>query len=86
MADELEKLGSATNTATASLRGKETPVLIPVVLRKIAQPRGGVDVLDYQNYLEVWNHARSLKNHKRNPIMMHDEKTLEFYLAAVSPA
>src|ERR1700730_667501 len=61
---------------------KQGRVLIPVVLRKIAQLRGGVDVLDYQNYLEVWNHARLLKNHKRNPITMHDEKTLEICLAA----
>jgi len=65
---------------------KQGRVLIPVVLRKIAQLRGGVDVLDYQNYLEVWNHARLLKNHKRNPITMHDEKTLEICLAAASPA
>src|ERR1700730_18684254 len=63
---------------------KQGRVLIPVVLRKIAQIRGAVDVLDYPNYLEVWNHARLLNSHKRNPITADDAKILEFCLAEIS--
>jgi MraZ protein len=55
---------------------KQGRVLIPIVLRSSAQMKGAVDVLDYLNYLEVWNHARFLKNLKSNPITTHDEKTL----------
>jgi MraZ protein len=51
-------------------------VLIPIVLRETAQMRGAVDVLDYVNYLEVWNHARLMKNLKSTPITAQDEKTL----------
>jgi MraZ protein len=67
------------------LMDKQGRVLIPVVLRKIAEIRGEVDVLDYPNYLEVWNHARLLNSHKRSPITKDDAKTLEFYLAEISP-
>lgn len=35
-------------------------LLIPIVLRGSAQMKGVVDVLQYANYLEVWNHARIL--------------------------
>ena len=63
---------------------KQGRVLIPVVLRKIAQMRGDVDVLDYPNYLEVWNHARLLNSHKRSPITVDDAKILEFCLAEIS--
>jgi hypothetical protein len=38
--------------------------------------KGGVDILDYPNYLEVWNHAQFLKNLKRSPITAQDEKML----------
>ena len=55
---------------------KQGRVLIPIVLRNSAQMRGAVDVLDYENYLEVWNHARLMKNLKSNPITAQDEKTL----------
>ena len=48
-------------------------VLIPAVLRKTAHMRGEVDVLDYQNYLEVWNHTRLLNNLKRYPVTAQDE-------------
>jgi len=64
---------------------KQGRLLIPVVLRKIAKMRGEVDVLDYPNYLEVWNHARLVDNHKRSPITANDAKTLEIYLADISP-
>jgi MraZ protein len=55
---------------------KQGRVLIPIVLRSSAQMKGAVDVLDYRNYLEVWNHARFLKDLKSNPITARDEKTL----------
>ncbi len=51
-------------------------VLIPGVLRKTAQIRGEVDVLDYENYLEVWNHARLLQQLKRAPVTQQDENVL----------
>jgi hypothetical protein len=46
--------------------------------------RGEVDVLDYPNYLEVWNHARLLNSHKLSPITVDDAKILEFCLAEIS--
>jgi MraZ protein len=52
-------------------------VLIPVLLRKSALIRGEVDVLDYQNYLEVWNHSRFVKNLNRSPITERDELLLD---------
>src|SRR2546429_2787813 len=51
-------------------------VLIPIVLRSSAHMRGGVDLLDYLNYLEVWNHVQFLKDLKSSPITAQDEKTL----------
>jgi MraZ protein len=63
---------------------KQGRVLIPVVLRKIAQMSGTVDVLDYPNYLEVWNHARLLNSHKHSPITVDDAKILEFCLEEIS--
>ena len=55
---------------------KQGRLLIPIVLRNSAQMKGAVDVLDYANYLEVWNHARLMKNLKSTPITAQDEKTL----------
>jgi MraZ protein len=52
-------------------------VLIPSLLRKTALLRGEVDVLDYQNYLEVWNHTRFVKNLNRSPITQQDELLLD---------
>ena len=51
-------------------------VLIPIVLRNSARMKGAVDVLDYANYLEVWNHARLMNNLKSNPITAHAETML----------
>jgi MraZ protein len=55
---------------------KQGRVLIPIGLRNTAQMKGAVDVLDYVNYLEVWNHARFMKNLKSTAITAQDEKTL----------
>ena len=55
---------------------KQGRVLIPIVLWNSAQMRGAVDVLDYENYLEVWNHARLMKNLKSSPITAQEEKAL----------
>jgi len=51
-------------------------VLIPILLRNSAHMKGGVDIFDYLNYLELWNHAQFLKNLKRSPLTAQDEKTL----------
>ena len=51
-------------------------VLIPAVLRETARMKGEVDVLDYENYLEVWNHFRLMNNLKRQPITTQDENAL----------
>src|SRR5580704_283686 len=48
-------------------------VLIPAILRKSAHMRGEVDVLDYQNYVEVWNHTRFVHNLKISPVTAQDE-------------
>ncbi len=61
---------------------KQGRVLIPIVLRNSAQMKGAVDVLDYANYLEVWNHARLMNNLKSNPITAQDEKTLNVLFSA----
>ncbi len=55
---------------------KQGRVLIPIVLRSSAQMKGAVDIFDYLNYLEVWNHAQFLKDLKSSPITAQDEKTL----------
>lgn len=55
---------------------KQGRVLIPIVLRSSAQMKGPVDIFDYLNYLEVWNHSQFLKNLKSSPITAQDEKTL----------
>ena len=65
---------------------KQGRVLIPIVLRNTAQMKGAVDVLDYVNYLEVWNHARLMKNLMGSPTTAQDEKTLnEVFSAPRSP-
>ena len=51
-------------------------VQIPIVLRRSAHMKGGVDILDYLNYLEVWNHGQFLKNLKSSPITAQDKKML----------
>ncbi len=61
---------------------KQGRMLIPIVLRNSAQMKGAVDVLDYANYLEVWNHARLMNNLKSNPITAQDEKTLNVLFSA----
>jgi len=55
---------------------KQDRVLIPIVLRSSAQMKGAVDIFDYLNYLEVWNHAQFLKDLKSSPITAQEEKTL----------
>ncbi len=55
---------------------KQGRVLIPIVLRSSAQMKGAVDIFDYLNYLEVWNHSQFLKDLKSSPITAQDEKTL----------
>jgi MraZ protein len=55
---------------------KQNRVLIPIVLRNSARMKGPVDVLDYVTYLEVWNHARLMKNLQSNPVTAEAETTL----------
>ena len=65
---------------------KQGRVLIPIVLRNSAQMKGAVDVLDYVNSLEVWNHARLMENLMSSPITPQDEQTLnDVFSAAGSP-
>jgi len=44
--------------------------------------KGAVDVLDYVDHLEIWNHARLMNNLKSDPITAQDEKTLSQVLSA----
>ncbi|HKZ78835.1 MAG TPA: hypothetical protein VJ124_11070 [Pyrinomonadaceae bacterium] len=55
---------------------KQGRLLIPIVLRGSAQMTCAVDILDYPNYLEVWNHAQFLKHLESSPITAQDENTL----------
>jgi MraZ protein len=52
-------------------------ILIPPVLREAALMKGEVDVNGNLNYLEIWNHARSLENLKKSQITDDDWKTLD---------
>jgi MraZ protein len=52
-------------------------ILIPPVLREAAQMKGDVDVNGNLNFLEVWNHNRSLENLKKSQITDEDLKTLD---------
>ncbi len=52
-------------------------VLIPALLRKTALIKGETDILDYPNYLEVWNHTRFVKNLNRSPVTEQDEILLD---------
>ena len=61
---------------------KQGRVLIPITLRNSAQMKGVVDVLDYVDHLEIWNHARLMNNLKSDPITAQDEKTLSQLLSA----
>jgi MraZ protein len=61
---------------------KQGRVLIPIILRNSARMKGAVDVLDYVNHLEVWNHARLMTTLESNPITAQDEKTLNEVFSA----
>ena len=61
---------------------KQGRVLIPIILRNSARMKGAVDVLDYANHLEVWNHARLMTTLESNPITSQDEKKLNDVLSA----
>jgi MraZ protein len=58
-------------------------MLIPMSLRRSAQIKGTVVVLDYLGYLEVWNQARLLKSLRSNPITAQDENMLNKQLSSV---
>ena len=51
-------------------------VLFPAVLRETARMKGQVDVLDYENYLEVWNHVRFAHSLNCSPVTAQDENAL----------
>lgn len=55
---------------------KQGRVLIPILLRRNARIKGAVDVLEFVNYLEVWNHARLMNNLENNPITAQERNTL----------
>jgi len=61
---------------------KQCRLLIPITLRNSAQMKGAVDVLDYANYLEVWNHARLMNNLKKRSNYSTDEKALNELFSA----
>jgi transcriptional regulator MraZ len=59
---------------------KQGRLLLPVKLRKIAKMSGEVDLLDYPNYFEVWNHTRLMYSHKRSPINADDTTILDLHV------
>jgi len=56
---------------------KQGRLLIPSVLRESAQMQGEVDVLGYQNQLQVWNHTRFMDHLNASAITPDDEKALD---------
>src|ERR1700692_3823208 len=62
---------------------KQGRVLIPIGLRRSAQMRGAVDILDYLPYLEVWNHARFMKKLRNSPTIVPGEETLNKFISAL---
>jgi MraZ protein len=62
---------------------KQGRVLIPIGLRRSAQMRGAVDILDYLRYLEVWNHARFMKKLRNTPTIVPGEETLNKFISAL---
>src|SRR4029077_13518764 len=59
---------------------KQGRVLIPIGLRRSAQLRGAVDILDYLPYLEVGNHARFMKKLRNCPANVPGEETLNKFI------
>jgi MraZ protein len=51
-------------------------VLIPIILRDSARMNGPVNILDYVNYLEVWNHAQIERNLTSSPITRRGQRIL----------
>ena len=62
---------------------KQGRVLIPIGLRRSAQMRGPVDILDYLPYLEVWNHARFMKKLRNSPTIVPGEEALNKFISAL---
>jgi MraZ protein len=62
---------------------KQGRVLIPIGLRRSAQMRGAVDILDYLPYLEVWNHARFMKKLRDSPTIVQGEETLNKFISGL---
>jgi MraZ protein len=62
---------------------KQGRVLIPIGLRRSAQMRGAVDILDYLPYLEVWNHARFMRKLRNSPTIVPGEETLNKFISAL---
>jgi DNA-binding transcriptional regulator/RsmH inhibitor MraZ len=67
-------------TVTIDRQGR---MLIPISLRRSAQIKGVVDVIDYSGYLEVWNHARFLRNLRSDPITPQDEDILNQQVSSI---
>ncbi len=51
-------------------------ILIPSLLRESAAMRGGVAVIGYLDYLDVWNMERFREHLDRNPLGEEDEQSL----------
>ena len=52
-------------------------VLIPSILREVAQISGEVNVLGELEFLTIWNRARFLEHLNNDPISTDDEKFLD---------
>jgi MraZ protein len=62
---------------------KQGRVLIPIGLRRSAQMRGPVDILDYLPYLEVWNHARFMRKLRNSPTIVPGEEALHQFISGL---
>ncbi|MBI4443971.1 MAG: division/cell wall cluster transcriptional repressor MraZ [Acidobacteria bacterium] len=56
---------------------KQGRILLPTLLREVADMKGEVAVLGNLGYLSVWNKERFLKHIESNPITPEDEELLD---------
>jgi len=56
---------------------KQGRILVPTLLREVADMKGEVAVLGNLGYLSVWNKERFLKHIENNPITPEDEELLD---------
>lgn len=60
----------------ASALDRQGRLLIPSMLREMAEMNGNVDVLGKYNFLEIWNHERFVEKLRNEPFTEDDGRAL----------